>query len=145
MNLLAQPEKSGRPGCIGCEEHQQAALRAARKSITLLKNDAHTLPLTSVRRVAVIGASADDIRAQYGDWTYFTHPELIPNRPAVRPYVTIREGIEAIGAQENFEVAYHRGCGVLPSDADNIPGAVAACRNAGCGCACRGRRLRAVR
>ena len=130
MNLLAQPEKSGRPGCIGCEEHQQAALRAARKSITLLKNDAHTLPLTSVRRVAVIGASADDIRAQYGDWTYFTHPELIPNRPAVRPYVTIREGIEAIGAQENFEVVYHRGCGVLPSDADNIPGAVAACRNA---------------
>ena len=51
MNLLAQPEKSGRPGCIGCEEHQQTALRAARKSITLLKNDAHTLPLTSVRRV----------------------------------------------------------------------------------------------
>ena len=130
MNLLAQPEKSGRPGCIGCEEHQQTALRAARKSITLLKNDAHTLPLTSVRRVAVIGANADDIRAQYGDWTYFTHPELIPNRPAVRPYVTIREGIEAIGAQENFEVVYHRGCGVLPSDADNIPGAVAACRNA---------------
>lgn len=80
--------------------------------------------------MAVIGASADDIRAQYGDWTYFTHPELIPNRPAVRPYVTIREGIEAIGAQENFEVVYHRGCGVLPSDADNIPGAVAACRNA---------------
>ena len=33
-------------------------------------------------------------------------------------------------AQENFEVAYHRGSGVLPSDADNIPGAVAACRNA---------------
>lgn len=145
MNLLAQPEKSGRPGCIGCEEHQQAALRAARKSITLLKNDAHTLPLTSVRRVAVIGASADDIRAQYGDWTYFTHPKLIPNRPAVRPYVTIREGIEVIGAQENFEVAYHRGCGVLPSDADNIPGAVAACRNAGCDCACRGRCLRTVR
>jgi len=80
--------------------------------------------------VAVIGANADDLRAQYGDWTYFTHPELIPNRPAVRPYVTIREGIEAIGAQENFEVVYHRGCGVLPSDADNIPGAVAACRNA---------------
>lgn len=80
--------------------------------------------------MAVIGASADDIRAQYGDWTYFTHPKLIPNRPAVRPYVTIREGIEVIGAQENFEVVYHRGCGVLPSDADNIPGAVAACRNA---------------
>lgn len=130
MNLLAQPEKSGRPGCIGCEEHQQAALRAARKSITLLKNDAHTLPLTSVRRVAVIGANADDLRAQYGDWTYFTHPGYQPEHPAVRPYVTIREGIEAIGAQENFEVAYHRGCGVLPSDADNIPGAVAACRNA---------------
>ena len=40
------------------------------------------------------------------------------------------EGIEVIGAQENFEVVSHRGCGVLPADADNIPCAVAAVRNA---------------
>lgn len=130
MNLLSQPEKAGRPGCIGCAEHQEAALRAARKSVVLLKNDAHVLPLRHAHRVAVIGANADDIRAQYGDWTYFTHPELIPNRPAVRPYVTIREGIEAIGAQDGFEVVYHRGCGVLPSEEDNLPGAVAVCRSA---------------
>ena len=54
--------------------------------------------------MAVIGASADDIRAQYGDWTYFTHPKLIPNRPAVRPYVTIREGIEVIGASSDHTI-----------------------------------------
>lgn len=130
MNLLSQPEKAGRPGCIGCEAHHQVALRAARKSVVLLKNDTSVLPLRHARRVAVIGANADDIRAQYGDWTYFSHPTPRPDRPAIRPYVTIREGIEAIGAQDGFEVVYHRGCGVLPSEEDNLPGAVAVCRNA---------------
>lgn len=130
MNLFSQPEKAGRPGCIGCEAHHQVALRAARKSVVLLKNDAHVLPLRKVHRVAVVGANADDIRAQYGDWTYFSHPTPRPDRPAIRPYVTIREGIEALGAQDGFEVVYHHGCGVLPSAEDNLPGAVAACRNA---------------
>lgn len=126
MKLLEKPEKVGRPGCIGCEEHQQAALRAARRTITLLRNNG-TLPLKNLRKLAVIGPNADDIRAQYGDWTYFTHPTQIPGRPAIRPYVTVREGIEAIGRKQGFTVAYHPGCGVLPNDADDVSGAVATC------------------
>ncbi len=129
MNLFEKPEKRGRTGCLGCEEHLEAARIAARKSVTLLKNNG-VLPLKNVRRVAVIGPNADDIRAQYGDWTYFTHPTIIPGRPAVRPYVTIREGVEKIAAEENIRVTYHHGCGVLPADTDDIPSAVDACRDA---------------
>jgi beta-glucosidase len=47
----------------GSPEHRALALNAARASITLLKNDAHALPLNkSIRSVAVIGADADEAR-----------------------------------------------------------------------------------
>jgi beta-glucosidase len=39
MGLFEHPEKTGVPGCIGCQEHQQAALTAARRSVTMLKNN----------------------------------------------------------------------------------------------------------
>lgn len=129
MKLMEKPEKAGRPGCIGCQEHQQAALRAARKSITLLRNNG-VLPLRNVRKVAVIGPNADDIFAQYGDWTYFTHPTYEGARPGVRPYVTLLEGMEAIAKEKGITVTYHQGCGVLESDTDNIAAAEAIARDA---------------
>ena len=130
MNLLEKPEKKGVPGCIGCAEHHAAARRAAEKSVTLLKNDG-MLPLgENVRRVAVIGPNADDIHAQYGDWTYFTHPLPDPEHEPQRPYVTVKEGVQAICAQRAMEFVYHRGCGVLPGEDDDIAGAVAAAQGA---------------
>lgn len=111
MNLFAHPEKTGKPGCIGCPEHLDAALRAARGSITLVKNGG-MLPLKGVKRVAVIGQNADDLNSQYGDWTYFTHPDARYPRPARRPYVTVKEGFEALCAEQGIECVYHRGCAV---------------------------------
>ena len=130
MGLFEKPEKTGRPGCLGCEEHLQAAREAARRSIVLLKNDG-VLPLRrEMKRVAVIGANADDIRAQLGDWTYFTHPLPQPQRPARRPYTTVREGIEAACRARGAQCVYHRGCGVLPSAQDDVAGAVRAAQGA---------------
>ncbi len=130
MNLLEAPEKRGVPGCIGCRAHQDAARRAARQSVTLLKNDG-VLPLGDERyKIAVIGPNADDVRAQYGDWTYFTHPLPDPTHEPKRPYVTVKEGFARACAQRGIEMAYHRGCGVLPSDADDVAGAVNACAGA---------------
>ncbi len=113
MNLFGKPEKEGVPGCIGCEEHRDAALRAARSTITLLKNDS-MLPLQNVKKVAVIGQNADDIQSQYGDWTYLTHPNALTGRPPRRPYVTVKEGIEALCAEQGAECVYHHGCAVRP-------------------------------
>ena len=126
MGLFEQPEKMGKPGCIGCEAHQQAALRAARRSVTLLKNEG-VLPLKNVKKIAVIGRGGDDIRMQYGDWTYFTHPEPRPRDP-VRPYSTIREAMEKLAGEKGAECVYACGCGPIPCAQDDLDGAVeAAC------------------
>lgn len=129
MNLFEQPEKTGRPGCIGCAEHLEQARTAAEKSVVLLENNG-VLPLAGVRRVAVIGANADDVRAQYGDWTYFTHPKPDPAHTPVRPYVTVKEGVEAACARRGAQCVYHYGCSVLDEADADVAGAVAAAKDA---------------
>jgi beta-glucosidase len=50
-------------------EHRQLALEAARKSIVLLKNDNHTLPLShDLKTIAVIGPNADDPDVLVGNY-----------------------------------------------------------------------------
>src|SRR5437762_6272687 len=55
---------------VNSSEHQQVALRAARESIVLLKNDRNILPLSKdIHSIAVIGPNADDdslTRYRYG-------------------------------------------------------------------------------
>lgn len=130
MGLFEQPEKKGKKGCIGCEAHQQATLKAARKSLTLLKNNG-VLPLKNdVKRIAVIGANADDLQAQYGDWTYFSHPGGGKYTQGVRPYVTMKEGFEALCAKKGVSFTYARGCGPIPCERDDISAAVEAAKDA---------------
>ena len=119
MGLFEQPEKKGKPGCFACEEHLAVNKKLARESIVLLKNNG-VLPLSKkTRKIAVIGPNADDIRAQYGDWTYFTHPEPDSAREPKRPYFTVLEGMRELAGENGAEITYHRGCGVLDeSDAD---------------------------
>lgn len=129
MGLFEKPEKKGKPGCIGCKEHQQAALRAARASVTLLHNDG-VLPIhDSVKKIVLVGANADDIEAQYGDWTYFTHPMPKQQQP-VRPYVTLREGMEELAKENGIELVYVKGCSVIPQEDDDLQKAVDACKDA---------------
>lgn len=130
MGLLERPLDRGTPGCLGCAEHRESALAAARESVTLLKNDG-ALPLDpSIRSIAVIGANADDIRAQYGDWTYFTHPHPSPKTTPARPYVTLLEGVQMLAEPHGIAVTYARGCGPLPNEADDLDAAVAAAQDA---------------
>lgn len=130
MGLFEQPEKKGISGCIGCEEHQKAALKAARRSITLLKNNG-VLPIKQTcKRIAVVGSNADDIRAQYGDWTYFSHPHPNPDHEPIRPYSTVKEGIEALALAHNMECVYARGCGPVLSEEDDLAAAVEAAKDA---------------
>ena len=79
---------------ITCAEHRKANLEIARECVVLLKNDdvggKPALPVSGpesaengrrVRKIAVVGPNADSVRAQFGDWTFFTHP--VPHYDAV--------------------------------------------------------------
>jgi len=86
---------------VNSVEHQQVALRAARESIVLLKNDHSALPLSKdIRSIAVIGPNADDdnlTRYRYG-----------PNQVKG---VTVLEGIKnKLG--DRVKVNYAKGCDV---------------------------------
>lgn len=66
-NPYVDPERAAR--VTNSEAHRQLAAEAARRSITLLKNEGHLLPLERARlkSVAVIGPNAD--RAHHGGYT----------------------------------------------------------------------------
>ncbi|MET8048487.1 glycoside hydrolase family 3 C-terminal domain-containing protein [Streptosporangium sp. NPDC005286] len=61
---------------VNCPEHQELAREAARRSIVLLRNDG-ILPLTSVRRIAVIGQLGDTLME---DWYSGTLPYAVTAR-----------------------------------------------------------------
>ncbi len=126
LGLLDHPEKPCRKGRIGCEEHRQLALEAAREGLVLVRNNG-MLPLHQPKKIAVIGPNADDIRAQYGDWTYFTHPENNPDATEPqRPYVTVLEGIRKVF--HDAEIVHHQGCSVRTDDASMLASAVETAR-----------------
>ncbi len=83
---------------VGCDAHRELALEAARKTITLLKNDGGLAPLdaTKLKTIAVIGPNAD--RELLGGYS---------GKPKHRS--TVLDGIrQRAGAA--VEVLYHEGC-----------------------------------
>jgi beta-glucosidase len=84
---------------VNSTAHQQVALRAARESLVLLKNEKKVLPLNkAIKSIAVIGPNADDdstARYRYG--------------PSGLKGVTVLEGIKAkLGG--DVKVNYAKGC-----------------------------------
>ncbi|TAL00231.1 MAG: beta-glucosidase [Verrucomicrobia bacterium] len=55
---------------IGSPEHRAVARQCVRESLVVLKNEGRALPLAkNIKRLAVVGAAADDLGAQCGGWT----------------------------------------------------------------------------
>ncbi len=84
------------PSVVGCKEHQELALEAARQSLVLLKNDNETLPLDidQINSIAVVGPNA--AKCVFGDYS---------GTPA-NPPVSILEGIKSyVGDQVTVNAA----------------------------------------
>jgi beta-glucosidase len=112
-NPYVDPKKSKKG--VRTEEHKQTALDVARQSVTLLKNENNTLPLSKTVKVAVVGPNADNIYNQLGD---YTSPQDEGN------VKTILDGIrQKIGAEK---VVYAKGCAVRDTTENNIQEAVSA-------------------
>jgi beta-glucosidase len=55
---------------VGSAAHRKVARQCVRESIVLLKNDHHTLPLsTKLPQLTILGRGADDLGIQCGGWT----------------------------------------------------------------------------
>lgn len=120
MGLFERPEKKGKPGCIGCAKHLKICKELAGESVVLLKNSG-VLPLNkNIASIAVIGPNANDIRAQYGDWTYFSHPDPNPDHKPMKPYYTVLDGVRELAKENNVTVEYCRGCGILDGNKEDL-------------------------
>ena len=101
---------------VGADEHRDAALDAARESMTLLENDG-ILPLDAETDVLVTGPNADEPVHQLGGWSV--------SDPAGTDVLTIRDGIESL---TSGTVTYERGTGI--AEPDDIDAAAAAAADA---------------
>ncbi len=110
LGLLDKKSKNERcRSIIGCDEHQKFNFEVSLASMVLLKNDG-ILPLKKAHKIAVLGANADDMRAQYGDWTYFSHPNKKTWETAKEISYTLLKGIREV--YTDSEVVYSKGCSV---------------------------------
>ncbi|MDR3020968.1 MAG: glycoside hydrolase family 3 C-terminal domain-containing protein [Treponema sp.] len=103
---LLDPPGSGKWGGLGrevinCEKHRALALKAAEKSIVLLKNDNNLLPLdSSPKKLAVIGPAAANAHTLFGN--YYG----VSSR-----FITILEGIaNKVGNMYGINLDYRQGC-----------------------------------
>ena len=132
------------------DEARQVARELATKSIVLLQNQGDLLPLSpDLKRIAVIGPCADDVRLLQGDYHYPTHLEMIYRSegdaeesilpkadevafrpgPFFPPTVTPLAGIQKTVAEQT-QIIHERGCGVLSEKDEGIAAAVEAARGA---------------
>jgi beta-glucosidase len=109
---MFDPPRRGKYGKLGrkvinCEKHRQLALKAAEKSIVLLKNDKVSggnqalLPLdSSAKRIAVTGPAAANAHTLFGN--YYG----VSSR-----FVTVLEGLgEKVKDMYGINLEYHQGC-----------------------------------
>ena len=83
---------------VDCKDHDEMALKMARKSMTLLKNDG-ILPLdrSKIKKIVVIGPNADNIIALRANY----------NGTASNPVTVINGIIKFVGS--DIEVIFHKG------------------------------------
>lgn len=107
-------------GTTGPAAHVALAREAAQRSIVLLKNEGELLPLTTARKIALIGPFGEGQRDLVGPWTVFgTDQEAVDLATGIRA---------ALGGAGQLTVV--RGSNVLEPLAGGIEAAVAAAQAA---------------
>jgi beta-glucosidase len=100
LGLFEQPYTAvNRSSIVGSEAHRALALKAARQSVVLLKNEGDLLPLDrkKYRKIAIIGPNAD--QCILGGYSH------IP-RTSISPLSAIKE------KYKDVEILYAQGCGL---------------------------------
>lgn len=81
---------------IGAEKHKKLNHAIAKESLVLLENNG-VLPLKkSTDKIGVYGLNATDVHNTYGDWTFYTHPDLNLNATPLSEAYTVWEGMKVV-------------------------------------------------
>ena len=122
---------------VGCDAHIAKALDAARDSLVLLENRDELLPLgDGVTRVALVGPNADDVRGQFGDWSFGSQQaNLETNGHKEEACITPRK---ALDARAGITLCYARGCDAVDPQDKDIEEAVHAAQSSDVVIACVG-------
>jgi beta-glucosidase len=104
---FSTPESGWQPNwreIVNSPAHDALALRAAQRSIVLLKNEANLLPLdvSATKRILVVGPVAQAVNL--GGYS--------TGKPKF--YVTLMDGLMAVGGNP-MEISYAQGCRMMPS------------------------------
>jgi len=100
-----------------CDAHRQAALEAATKSVVLLQNHGHLLPLSpATTNVALIGPLADDRQAPLGCWSCVGRPQDVE---------TVLDGVRALLPAGRSPTCV-QGCAIADDSVDQVTEAVSA-------------------
>ncbi|SFL44009.1 beta-glucosidase [Halogranum rubrum] len=126
-DATVDPETAAEP--FGTEEADDLTTRAARESMTLLKNEDDLLPLVGddTDSVAVVGPKADDAQELMGDYAYPAHyPEEEVEFDATTPLDALR----ARGEEYGFDVLHEQGCTTTGPETDGFDAAAHAASDA---------------
>jgi beta-xylosidase len=105
------------------------ARRVAERSVVLLDNHRHALPLEKPRRIAVVGPCADDVLALLGCYSFPSHVGV--QHPETAVGVEIPTVLEAIRAEfPDAEIEYAQGCSVDGPDLGGLAEAIRVARDA---------------
>ncbi|WP_051452214.1 glycoside hydrolase family 3 N-terminal domain-containing protein [Actinospica robiniae] len=107
---------------LNSEQDQQIALRLARESVTVLRNDDGILPLRPGLRVALVGPVADDPMAMLGCYSFPAHVSAHAGHGLGLEISSLRESLAEIVP----DLAYEPGCTVDGADTSGFAAAVAA-------------------
>jgi len=111
----SKPADSALTTAIGSDAHRAVARQCVRESLVLLKNDRSALPLSKgVKRVAVIGAAADDLGIQCGGWTISWQGE---SGKVTTGGTTILEAIRRTVGRDSTVTYSTDGAGIQSADA----------------------------
>ena len=122
LGLFDENKKRLPKSVIGSQAHIDVNKELTKESLVLLENNG-ILPLKAApKRIAVIGPNADDIKAQYGDWTFFSHPDGNPNAVPQGDVYTVLRGVQTVFPDSG--IVYNKGCDIMDESIESIDEAV---------------------
>ncbi|NUR58713.1 MAG: glycosyl hydrolase, partial [Catenulispora sp.] len=126
---LLDPDWQPSPAALSADEvsldeeaDRELALRLARQSVTLLRNETGLLPLAAGTRVALVGPVADDPMAMLGCYSFPAHVSAQSGHGLGLEIPSLYEAL----AGTFPDLVHEPGCGISDADTSGIAAAVAA-------------------